>query len=195
MTKNQPKEVRIKQIVDSAVLEFIEKGFEGASMNSIAQRAQLSKGAIYHHFSSKDEILMEANDRFMEPILVFMETAKTNTSPCEGLKIYIKEYLQYWAVHPKEIQFTFLSLFKIMARKDLWPEMEEYFNYVTGFFREMFSGGIKKGEFKEHDVISRAAAIAASLDGVTPYLFMVKDLTHNDIADSFIMTFIHEIEV
>ena len=87
MTENQPKEKRLKQIIDNAVLEFIEKGYEGASMDSIAKRAELSKGGLYHHFNSKDEILIEANNRFMKPILKLMETCRLNPSPTEGLKI------------------------------------------------------------------------------------------------------------
>jgi len=195
MAENKPKEERIKQIIDTAVLEFIEKGYEGASMESIAKRAKMSKGGLYYHYKSKDEILIEANNRFMEPILLLMETSLSNPSPVEGLKTYIREYLKHWHSHPRELTFTFLSLFKIMSFEEMWPEMETYFNSVTDFFKTMLSSGIKNNELKEHDVGSRALAIAASLDGITAYLIMCQNLTSSSVADNLIQTYISEIEV
>jgi AcrR family transcriptional regulator len=195
MAKNQPKEKRIKQIIDTAVKEFVEKGYEGTSMNSIAMRAGLSKGGLYHHFHSKDEILIEANNKFMEPIIELMENAKKIKSPTEGLKFYIKEYLKYWSNHARELQFTFLSLYKIMSNKEVWTEMESYLNYITNFYNEMLVFGIAQGELKEHDTYSRAIAIASSLDGITPYLIMSKEFTSNKVADLLIKTYINEIKI
>lgn len=194
MAKNQPKEIRIKQIIDTAVFEFIDKGYEGSSMESIARRAGLSKGGLYHHFKSKDEILIEANNRFMEPIIDQMEICRKNPSPVKGLKKYVQAYLKHWSTHPGELKFTFLSLFKIMSQEELWPEMDSYFKYVTGFFSEMLSAGIEQGELIEHDTASRAIAMASSLDGITPYLTMCKGLSIKKTADKLIRTFIGEIE-
>lgn len=49
-------DVRIQQILDSALIEFSESGFERARMDAIAQRCGLSKGGLYAHFKGKDEI-------------------------------------------------------------------------------------------------------------------------------------------
>jgi len=194
MAKNQPKEKRIKQIIDTAVMEFVEKGYEGTSMNSIAIRAGLSKGGLYHHFQSKDEILIEANNKFMEPIFELMEISRKIKSPTEGLKFYMKEYLKYWENHTRELQFTFLSLYKIMSNREIWTEMESYLNYITNFYKEMLASGIAHGELKEHNTYSRAIAIASSLDGITPHLIMSKGFTSDIVADLLIQTYINEIK-
>lgn len=194
MAENQPKEKRIKQIIDTAVMEFVEKGYEGTSMNSIAIRAGLSKGGLYHHFHSKDEILIEANNKFMEPIFELMEISQKIKSPTEGLKFYIKEYLKYWSNHTRELQFTFLSLYKILSNKEMWTGMESYLNYIANFYKEMLASGIARGELKKHDTYSRAIAMASSLDGITPYLIMSKGFTSNKVANLLIQTFINEIK-
>lgn len=195
MAENKPKETRIKQIIDTAVLEFIEKGYESTSMESIAKRANLSKGGLYYHFKSKDEILIEANNRFMQPIEKLIETALLNPSPVAGLKAYIRAYLNHWQAHPRELAFTFLSLTKIMSYAEMWPEMEEYFNSITAFYKAMLQTGIHKNELKKHDIDSRALALAAALDGVTSYLVMCQDLTSSSVANNLIQTFISEVEV
>ncbi len=194
MAKNQPKEKRIRQIIDAAVLEFTEKGYEATSMESIARQAELSKGGLYHYFKSKDEILIEANNKFMEPILLLMDSAVKKKSACEGLKTYIISYLKHWSNHPRELKFTFLSIFKILSFEEMWPEMDKYINSLREFFKEMLLSGVNSGEFKKHDVDSRALALAASLDGSTPYLIMCENLTYSSIAEKLIKTFITEIE-
>ena len=46
------------QIIKMAKKSFIEKGFAETSMDEISRLAKVSKGGLYHHFSSKDEIIM-----------------------------------------------------------------------------------------------------------------------------------------
>ena len=46
-----------EKILNTATQLFIHNGYEKTSVQNIAQTASISKGAIYHHFQSKDEIL------------------------------------------------------------------------------------------------------------------------------------------
>lgn len=56
--KQKEKSARAqKTITDTAMRLFFTKGFEATSMMDIAQEAGLSKGAIYHHFTSKQQIM------------------------------------------------------------------------------------------------------------------------------------------
>jgi AcrR family transcriptional regulator len=49
-------------ILEVAVAAFNEHGYEATSMGVLADRLNLSKSAVYHHFASKDEILEHALD-------------------------------------------------------------------------------------------------------------------------------------
>jgi AcrR family transcriptional regulator len=46
-------------LLDAAKTLFVNKGFDATSVEDIAQLAQASKGAVYHHFSDKQEIFAE----------------------------------------------------------------------------------------------------------------------------------------
>jgi AcrR family transcriptional regulator len=46
-------------LLDAAKTLFVTKGFDATSIEDIAQLAQASKGAVYHHFSDKQEIFAE----------------------------------------------------------------------------------------------------------------------------------------
>lgn len=49
-------DVRRKQILEAALVEFSSLGFAATSISRIAQRVGISKANVYVHFSSKDEI-------------------------------------------------------------------------------------------------------------------------------------------
>ena len=53
-------------IISSAEKLFFEKGFDKVSMRDISEEAKLSKGAIYHHYKSKEEIIKEIINKYVE---------------------------------------------------------------------------------------------------------------------------------
>ena len=59
MARNKHPEETVGQILDVASRLFLEKGYEHTSIQDIINNlGGLSKGAIYHHFKSKEEILI-----------------------------------------------------------------------------------------------------------------------------------------
>jgi len=50
-------------ILDAAAQVFRQKGFHGASMSDIAASVHLQKASLYHHVTSKQEILLDLLDR------------------------------------------------------------------------------------------------------------------------------------
>ena len=63
MGRNKYPEVTIQKILDTAERLFMEKGYDNASLQNIIDATGLSKGAIYHHFASKDDIFFAVCDR------------------------------------------------------------------------------------------------------------------------------------
>ena len=64
MARNKHPEETVELRLDVAFRLFMEKGYEHTSIQDIiSELGGLSKGAIYHHFRSKDDILMAVTDR------------------------------------------------------------------------------------------------------------------------------------
>ena len=64
MARNRHPEETVNLILDVAFRLFMEKGFEHTSIQDIINNlGGLSKGAIYHHFKSKEDILVAVIDR------------------------------------------------------------------------------------------------------------------------------------
>ena len=64
MARNKHPEQTVNLILDTAFRLFMEKGYERTSIQDIIDNlGGLSKGAIYHHFKSKEDILYAVADR------------------------------------------------------------------------------------------------------------------------------------
>ena len=74
MSRNKYPEETEKKILDAAYELFVERGYENTSIQNIIDRTALSKGAIYHHFESKESILLAVFRRVAESIA--MESRK-----------------------------------------------------------------------------------------------------------------------
>ena len=53
-------------ILKAALLLFLEKGYKNVSYQDLVKKTGLSKGAIYHYFVSKEELLLSVFDMFSE---------------------------------------------------------------------------------------------------------------------------------
>ena len=56
--------VRRAQLIDCAQALFLAKGYERTTVNDVIQATSLSKGAFYHHFASKEDLLEAIAARF-----------------------------------------------------------------------------------------------------------------------------------
>ena len=96
MARNKHPEETVNQILNVAYRLFMEKGYEHTSIQDILNNlGGLSKGAIYHHFKSKEEILETVTKRMTEEsnkILAKIRDRKDLTGK-EKLKMIFTESL------------------------------------------------------------------------------------------------------
>ena len=86
-----------EKILNTATQLFIQKGSEKTSMQDIAQTAGISKGAIYHHFKSKDEIVLavlRSRQELMEKEMKQWLKATENLTGREQLQTILKSNLE-----------------------------------------------------------------------------------------------------
>lgn len=195
MSKREPKEKRINEITMAAMDVFLKKGYEGTTMEAIAQEAGISKGGLYHHFQSKDMILMAVNEKMMEEMGEIIIKASQFGSVKEGILYYIEKYIRFWIEHPKETSFLFLSLAKILDNQELLSYYHDYTIDYISFFEEAFTMGIQSGEFIQHNVKTSAITLMAALDGILSYMIFDDSLKLEEIMEHFEEKFINPVLV
>lgn len=88
MARNKPPEETVNFILDVAFRLFMEKGYEYTSIQDIIdQLGGLSKGAIYHHFKSKEDILVAVTDRMTAESNQMLADIRDRTDLCGREKL------------------------------------------------------------------------------------------------------------
>ena len=82
MSRNKYPEATVTLILDVAQKLFIEKGYEHTTLQDIIDNlGGLTKGAIYHHFKSKEDILKAVSDRLFGVNMLSVKWEKTKADP------------------------------------------------------------------------------------------------------------------
>lgn len=83
------------QILAAARRRFTEMGFEGASVDAIAQAARVSKGAVYHHFSTKEDLFRAVFEQVEAEVADLVAArSSTETTPPEMLQAGCHAFLE-----------------------------------------------------------------------------------------------------
>jgi AcrR family transcriptional regulator len=71
----------LEAVLRAAVEVFNERGYDGASMEDLSRRLGIAKSGIYHHVSSKEELLRMALDRALDGLWEAAEDARALEAP------------------------------------------------------------------------------------------------------------------
>ncbi len=143
---------RRKQIFDTAIHLFMQKGVANTSMREIAKDIGITTGGLYHFVESKDEIIRMV----AENSLYFHQSVKTmrknlgNVSPTEAFRACVKFWL---AVPPPALEQTaFLDREKVHMEPEVQEKVSLAVRELIQFFEDLIKDGIAAGEFKTDDV-------------------------------------------
>ena len=148
MARNKHPEETVKLILDEALKLFIEKGYESTSIQDIINNlGGLSKGAIYHHFKSKEEIFQAVCKKIGDENSIYYNKIRDDKSKngYEKLKIMIKSAY----VNPNN-EAVMAMITKIMNDpKFLMNQISEIYELVAPVYIEpIIRQGISDGSIK-----------------------------------------------
>ena len=85
-----------QKLILAAFTEFYRNGFQGGSLNQIVEVAGSTKGAIFHHFSGKQELGYAVVDELIEPLLMqrWLEPLANSADPIADLKRAFRKFVR-----------------------------------------------------------------------------------------------------
>lgn len=134
-----------KQRILGASLElFASKGYAGTSMNDIISKVGISKGSVYWHFKSKEEIFVKVlTDSYREWIELVNSELKNLSDPIEKLRKYGRLFIAtvdmpVWRVSPE----TYWNEFSEENQNILDECFSLDDNIIMGIFEEAIAEGM-----------------------------------------------------
>jgi AcrR family transcriptional regulator len=92
-----------ERVLAAAVELFATNGFDGTSVQEIVERAQVTKGALYHYFTSKDDLLYEIYHTLLSVQLADLDHILTQRlPPAQTVRAIIFNLIETTAARAKE---------------------------------------------------------------------------------------------
>ena len=133
------------KILEATGALFAEKGFDATTMQDIMARSGLSKGAIYHHFKSKEEIMQALGDKMFFDNNPFDEIRKR--TELNGLQ-KIRELLKINQSDTKRNDFNMEAVHILKDPRILANAVEANRRVLTPLWRELLEEGKADGSVK-----------------------------------------------
>lgn len=129
MTKHLSREERREQILDAAEALFIEKGYEAARINDIAERAGLSKGAIYFRYESKRDLFIDCIRHHFEEIQeIALGDASTRTQGLEDLLGVAERFARFIEKSPRSSKFMLVMTEAAVRDEEIRTLLVEHYH-------------------------------------------------------------------
>ncbi len=187
-TEEQLREIRESQkekITSTGLKLFATEGFEKTTIGKIASEAGISKGLIYHYFSSKDAILTAIFEN-LQSMGQEATTFPENLTPNQCMVYMIEKIFSYIENSPEIMRFMIsLAIQPYAAKKyrlHMQKEMETQVSWMENIFEKM----------GYEDPYYEAYYLASKLDGIAiGYITMGKDYPYEAIKQKLFKEYVY----
>ena len=156
-----------KQILDSALQIFVKKGYSDTRMDDIVKISGMSKGAIYHHYRSKNDLFLDLIDFWEEFYFPNIFDKKYENKTASGK---LREIVKDIVLTFKEKKYVFLAELEIwsLANHDeaVRSRAKKLYTNLISLFSGIIKDGVERGEFKNLNINIAALSVMTSLQGV-----------------------------
>lgn len=165
------RKLRSKQIMAAAKKVFSAKGFNGTTMEDIAREAELSTGALYLYFSSKDELYAAINVELQKYMLQRVQELADDSGlgPSEKVEALSKVLYEIYEFDPLMMR----NVLHLQASETLQNLSPETLDTINGILAETLSPlsriieeGVREGSFENHHSVAVVDIVWAMFSGL-----------------------------
>lgn len=138
------------KIIQSAVKLFGEKGYHSTSIQEISQKAGVSKGAVFHYFPNKSELLYVIHDIHIDMLLESAKRIldKNNLTANDKLRELIIDLVHHLADYRLYVLVLLREFINVTDENKLTIIKDKRDMYEKAF-HTVIKDGVKNGEFRK----------------------------------------------
>lgn len=157
--KGQDKSLRQQMVIDAAIKIFHRKGYRTTTLDDVAQDLGLTKPALYHYVSSKENLLSLIYLRSLEIFFsTIYEIPNMKLSPVEKMRLFIRRHLKSVVIENLTLFSVFFSEESQLPQEDFQRIQVEKKKF-TQVVEEIIEDGVNRGYFKPLNPKIQAYAI------------------------------------
>jgi len=176
----------LDSLLDVAVAAFNERGYDATSMDELAARLGITKSAIYHHVSSKVDLLRLALDRALDALFAVTEEPGATT----GRAIDRLEHVVRGSVHVLTAELAFVTLLlRVRGNSEVertaLQRRREFDRIVTDLVRAAEDEGDVRPDV---DPAVTSRLLFGTVNSLTEWYRPDGGLSADDLADALVTT-------
>jgi AcrR family transcriptional regulator len=161
---------------------MVQRGYAGTSMGDLAKAVGMTKAGLYHHISSKQDMLFQILQHAMEGLeRTVVEPAKRLSDPEERLREIIRLHVR--GLFESGLEFALL----FPERRHLEPAQQQVVaqqieNYL-GLIRELLRELKDEGKLRDLDINIAARHILQTIAGIARWYTKDAGVTEDHLAE------------
>jgi AcrR family transcriptional regulator len=186
MPKIVDRKAKSSDLVHAALSVFAERGYHRATMQQVADRAGVSKGAVYEYFDSKVDLFVRSAETLMhamfEPALLSLESGPGDVrARVGGFVEQVLAGVAAWSSLCASVSQVWAEL-GADEESPLRVLMREQYLSSVGRIAAVFDEAVERGELEPFDTRHAAMALIAVLDGALLQAIVLGEAAVRDLA-------------
>ena len=189
--KDVLSEFRRSELLIAARAVFGRKGFHDASIEEIADMAEVAKGTVYLYYKSKRDLYMEALRFGIESLnKELKERADAPGSCLDTLRVLTDTKIAFFEENRDFFRIYYSELGKLPSHPSAIAIVRDLYTEQTKVFERVLREGIRSREVRNLDVEKMAFAIADLTRGIATQRLLGASKTRIGDDVEFILSFI-----
>jgi AcrR family transcriptional regulator len=164
-----------RAILEAAFKLALKKGISHMSMNDVVAAAEVSKGGLYHHFASRDDLLSDMLFYYVEQMTSSVHASLTPKTTTRRVLTLYREMMENMRDEEMSLFMEFVLLLRTNAR--LKKSMVMLIDHIYGSISDVIKRGIERGEVRpDLDAKKMGYIFGIAMDGYAMGRMVVPDL-------------------
>lgn len=162
-----------EKILAAAKLLFVKQGYTATSMRQIAEKAEIGKATIYHHFPDKEAVVMALLDQNTTRMNEVLEHVRAEIKPRQRIQIAVQSSINFL--------YEYADIMQIV-RREVPGVRDQTKNGFTHFFKEYMTliaeaihKGNEQGIFRDINPTDAAHVLMTMIQGTFATAYLTND--------------------
>ncbi len=167
---------------------FAQYGYAAVSMRQIATAVGVMPSALYHHFETKQQLLMSLLSEHMDRLLIAWDTHKhacnfDSLDASHQLSCFISFHIRYHIALPEDVFISMMELRSLEAEN--FAKIERSRNAYENIIKDILARNAEACQMRVDDVHVTAMAMLNMFTGVTSWFDHKGRLSEDDIISHY----------